>query len=88
MKAPPSPRPAAHPTPARARILAAAAIFALLIPLPTPTAAQRLPDPSPGNLAALSVPRFAIPPSPIELTGPVRPGEYLGVTGKLIRDLC
>jgi len=78
---PPSPRPAARPSPALARILAAAAIFALFTPLSTPTAAQRLPDPSPGDLAALSVPRFAIAPSPIELTGPVRPGEYLGVTG-------
>ena len=27
------------------------------------------------------VPRFEIASSPIELTGPVRPGEYLGVTG-------
>ena len=82
MTSPPSPRPAAHPTPALARIFAAAAVFALLTPpLLTPAAAQRLPDPSPGNLAALSVPRFEIAPSPIGLTGPVRPGEYLGVTG-------
>ena len=81
MTSPPSPRPAAHHTPALARIFAAAAIFALLTPLSTPAAAQRLPDPSPGNLAALSVPRFPVAPSPIELTGPVRPGEYLGVTG-------
>ena len=43
--------------------------------------AQRQPAPSPGDLAALSVPRFDIAPSPIELTGPVRPGEYLGVVG-------
>ena len=28
-----------------------------------------------------AVPRFEIETSPIELTGPVRPGEYLGVTG-------
>ena len=70
-------RPFPHPAPELARILAAAAFVALS----TPAAAQRLPDPSPGNLATLSVPRFAIPPSPIELTGPVRPGEYLGVTG-------
>ncbi|WP_420449378.1 amylo-alpha-1,6-glucosidase [Candidatus Palauibacter sp.] len=35
-----------------------------------------LPDSAP-----LSVPRFEIAPSPIELSGPVRPGEYLGVTG-------
>ena len=70
-----------HPAPALARTLAAAAIAALLTPLPNPAAAQRLPDPSPGNLAALSVPRFHVAASPIELTGPVRPGEYLGVTG-------
>ena len=31
--------------------------------------------------AAAGVPRFEIASSPIELTGPVRPGEYLGVTG-------
>ena len=48
---------------------------------PASARAQRLPDPSPGDLAALSVPRFDIAPSPIELTGPVRPGEYLGVVG-------
>ena len=29
----------------------------------------------------LAVPRFEIAASPIELSGPVRPGEYLGVTG-------
>ncbi len=81
MKSPPSPRPAARATPALARIFTAAAIFALLTPLPTPATAQRLPDPSPGDLATLSVPRFEIAASPIELTGPVRPGEYLGVTG-------
>ena len=61
----------------------AAAILALtaLATLPSPAHPQRLPDPSPGQLATLSVPRFPIAPSPIELTGPVRPGEYLGVTG-------
>ena len=80
MKPPPSPRPAPHPAPALTRISLAAALVALLLPS-TPTAAQRLPDPSPGDLATLSVPRFAVAPSPIELTGPVRPGEYLGVTG-------
>ena len=53
----------------------------LLLALPAPATAQRLPDPPSGDLATLSVPRFAIHPSPIELTGPVRPGEYLGVTG-------
>ncbi len=83
MKSPPSPRPDARPTPALARAFAAVATFVLLTLTshPTPAAAQRLPDPSPGNLATLSVPRFPIAPSPIELTGPVRPGEYLGVTG-------
>ena len=30
---------------------------------------------------SLAVSRFEIAPSPIELSGPVRPGEYLGVTG-------
>ena len=48
---------------------------------PACASAQRQPAPSPGDLAALSVPRFDIAPSPIELTGPVRPGEYLGVVG-------
>ena len=47
----------------------------------SPALAQRLPDPPSGDLAALSVPRFPIGASPVELTGPVRPGEYLGVTG-------
>ena len=78
MKSPHSPRPTARPSPALARIFAAATIFALT---PLPAHPQRLPNPSPGDLATLSVPRFAIAPSPIELTGPVRPGEYLGVTG-------
>ena len=37
----------------------------------------------PGDASSqtLTVPRFEIEPSPIELSGPVRPGEYLGVTG-------
>ena len=67
-----------RPLPLAATILAAT-IFALttLATLPTPATTQRLPD----QLATLSVPRFPIAPSPIELTGPVRPGEYLGVTG-------
>ena len=47
----------------------------------SPAHAQRIPDAPSGDLTALSVSRFAIAPSPIELTGPVRPGEYLGVTG-------
>ncbi len=49
--------------------------------LALPAHPQRLPDPPSADLTTLSVPRFPIPPSPIELTGPVRPGEYLGVTG-------
>ncbi|MDE0649179.1 MAG: GH116 family glycosyl hydrolase, partial [Gammaproteobacteria bacterium] len=44
----------------------------------TPARAQL---PSPIELTTLSVPRFDIVPSAIELTGPVRPGEYLGVVG-------
>ena len=52
-----------------------------LAALPLPAHSQRLPDPPSGDLTALTVPRFPITPSPIELTGPVRPGEYLGVTG-------
>ena len=47
----------------------------------SPALPQRVPDPPAGDLASLSVPRFTIRPSPVELTGPVRPGEYLGVTG-------
>ena len=39
-----------------------------------------LPADGSGQTAA-GVPRFEIASSPIELTGPVRPGEYLGVTG-------
>ena len=75
------------PAPTRPRlaatIFARTTILALLtiLILPTPAHPQRLPDPGPGQLASLSVPRFPIAPSPIELTGPVRPGEYLGVTG-------
>ena len=49
--------------------------------LAAPAHPQRAPDPPSGELAALSVPRFPIATSPVELTGPVRPGEYLGVTG-------
>lgn len=46
-----------------------------------PAYAQRVPDPPTADLTTLSVPRFPITTSPVELTGPVRPGEYLGVTG-------
>ena len=44
------------------------------------TMAVGLPANGSGQAAA-GVPRFEIASSPIELTGPVRPGEYLGVTG-------
>ena len=68
--------------PANHRVFGRGLLLGLAIVLtPHPTHPQRLPDPSPGDLATLSVPRFPITPSPIELTGPVRPGEYLGVTG-------
>ena len=45
------------------------------------TAGAQMPGELASDLAGLSVPRFEIAPSPIELSGPVRPGEYLGVTG-------
>ena len=67
-----------QPAPRAATILAPAV---LLFALPLPLHPQRVADPPSGDLAALSVPRFPIAASPIELTGPVRPGEYLGVTG-------
>ena len=44
-------------------------------------ASSQTPAEAPPDPAALSVPRFEIVASPIELSGPVRPGEYLGVTG-------
>ena len=72
--------PARRLLPARTPLPLAATILTLTT-FATPAAAQRLADPSLGDLATLSVPRFRISPSPIELTGPVRPGEYLGVTG-------
>ena len=46
-----------------------------------PAAAQRTGLPAQGELAAMTVPRFEILDSEIQLTGPVRAGEYLGVTG-------
>ena len=49
--------------------------------LASPAHPQRVPDPPSGDLTTLSVPRFPIATSPVELTGPVRPDEYLGVTG-------
>ena len=55
----------------------------VLVPLliPLRSTAQRVADPGSDGLLALSVPRFVIESSPIELTGPVRPGEYFGVVG-------
>ena len=52
-----------------------------LIATPGPAAAQRLPTTQSGGLASLAVPRFEILRSDIQLTGPVRPEEYLGVVG-------
>jgi len=51
-------------------------------PSVTPAAAQagRTATP-PATLAGASVPRFEISPSPIGLTGAVRPRQYVGVTG-------
>ncbi len=66
----------------RARRAAAAfAAVALVVLAASPAHSQRLPDPPSADLTALSVPRFPILKSPIGLTGPVRPGEYVGVTG-------
>ncbi|WP_419162653.1 amylo-alpha-1,6-glucosidase [Candidatus Palauibacter sp.] len=44
-------------------------------------ASAQAPGEVPPDRATLSVPRFEIEASAIELAGPVRPGEYLGVTG-------
>ena len=63
--------------PCRTFLYAAMLLPATLIPVGTAHAQL----PSPPELATLSVPRFDIATSPIELTGPVRPGEYLGVVG-------
>ena len=63
------------------RAASALAAVALASLFASPAHSQRVPDPPSGDLAALSVPRFPIATSPVELTGPVRPGEYLGVTG-------
>ena len=61
------------------RLLAAIVVPATSISVfSTPARAQL---PSPIELTSLAVPRFDIIPSAIELTGPVRPGEYLGVVG-------
>ena len=65
--------------PCRARLFAAILLTATSIPVGSTSAHAQLP--SPRELTTLSVPRFDISPSPIELTGPVRPGEYLGVVG-------
>ena len=65
--------------PCRTFLYAAMLLPATLIPVGTAHAHAQLP--SPPELATLAVPRFDIASSPIELTGPVRPGEYLGVVG-------
>ncbi len=66
----------------RARLAATTlGLTALSALFASPAHPQRLPDPPADELATLSVPRFSIATSPIELTGPVRSGEYLGVTG-------
>lgn len=46
-----------------------------------PVSAQTERTAMPAALADAQVPRFPIQDSPIQLTGPVRPGEYLGVVG-------
>ena len=61
--------------------LPCAAILFGATSIPAPAAPAHAQTTSPAALATLSVPRFDISPSPIELTGPVRPGEYLGVVG-------
>jgi len=67
-----------HPSRAL-RLFAAIVVTATSISVfRTPLRAQL---PSPIELTSLSVPRFDVVPSAIELTGPVRPGEYLGVVG-------
>ncbi|MCY3745712.1 MAG: GH116 family glycosyl hydrolase [Acidobacteria bacterium] len=63
------------------RAATAFAVAALAGLVAAPAHPQRVPDPAAGDLAMLSVPKFPIATSPVELTGPVRPGEYLGVTG-------
>ena len=69
--------PGVHPC--RALLLAAILLPATSTSVGTaPALAQ---NPAPIELTTLAVPRFDIVPSPIELTGPVRPGEYLGVVG-------
>ncbi len=60
-------------------LLFGALLLPATIPVGTTPAHAQLPPPA--ELTTLSVPRFGIAPSPIELTGPVRPGEYLGVVG-------
>ena len=59
----------------------ALAVTLLAALLASPAHPQRVSDPPSRDLATLSVPRFPVAASPIGLTGPVRPGEYLGVTG-------
>ncbi len=65
--------------PCRALLLAAILLPAISTPIGTaPALAQ---NPAPIELTTLAVPRFDMVPSAIELTGPVRPAEYLGVVG-------
>ena len=62
---------------------AVGAVLALLATItgPATTSAQTERTAMPASAADIPVPRFDVAPSPIELTGPVRPGEYLGVVG-------
>ena len=65
--------------PCRSLLFAAVPLLAMSIAFTTAPAHAQLPPPA--ELSTLSVPRFDIASSHIELTGPVRPGEYLGVVG-------
>ena len=63
------------------RIVKSLTVLLAILSAPSGIAAAQTPGEVPTDPAGLSVPRFEIAPSPIELSGPVRPGEYLGVTG-------
>lgn len=67
-------------TGARASRLVAAALTLAAFPVPGGAAAQARTD-VPAGAGAVSVSRFDVTASPIQLEGPVRPGEYVGVTG-------
>ncbi|MDH3223731.1 MAG: GH116 family glycosyl hydrolase, partial [Gemmatimonadota bacterium] len=56
-------------------------VLASLVAYTPPGAAQTDRTAMPAALANVAVDRFTIEASPIQLTGPVRPGEYLGVVG-------